>query len=192
MIEGVTKKAFYQVLFHCPGCREAIAPSDGKRGCEACMAWHHRDCFGERDGRAFCMACSAEAPRLGGFETSPEHEFRLCIATPCREPAVKNPLNRHLAGYCEFHAELEGRRQGTIFKASGGALLLAGSFFVPGVSEFVMEWLPTAGLTLGLGLVFVLALRGRRWLGLAREKWQSFKSEVKADLRSEQESDQEA
>lgn len=185
MIEGVTKKAFYQVLFHCPACQEAIALSDGKRGCEACMAWHHRDCFGERDGRAVCVACSAEAPRALSFEPGAEREFRLCIATPCREPAVKTPLNRHLAGYCERHAELEGRRQGTIFKASGGALTLAAMFFVPGFSELVLAWLPTLGAILGLGLVLLGALRGRRWVALLRERWRSLRGALKEDAMKE-------
>lgn len=45
----------------CPYCHEGVAPDQGKQACDACMAWHHSECWAEHGG---CSACGSEA-RVG-------------------------------------------------------------------------------------------------------------------------------
>lgn len=168
MIKQETK-GFYQILFSCPSCDKSVERSQDKRGCEACMAWHHEACYLGNDGRGACGSCHSKARvEQGGIK---EAEFRLCIATPCRDAAEETPANRHLAGYCAYHAELEGRRQGGILKISGGLLLLISLFFIPNFSEIFLAWLPYMALLICLGLSLILVLRGRRWVKIVKNKW---------------------
>ena len=174
-------QSFYQVVFQCPCCNEAVAPSQAKRGCEACMAWHHEDCYFGNNGRGQCGTCHIKA-RPDVSPVQHQSEFRLCIATPCREPAVEKPANRHLAGYCGYHAGLEGRRQGLILKISGGILTGAGLCFVPGVSSGLLKALPVIGLGLCLIIGVLLILKGRRTLNFVKRAWP--KAKVKATVKA--------
>ncbi|MDF1664345.1 MAG: hypothetical protein P1V97_21450 [Planctomycetota bacterium] len=176
MIEQDTK-GFYQVLFSCPGCSESVERDQEKRGCESCMAWHHESCYLGKDGQGFCGACHSKA-RIEKA-VGKEAEFKLCIATPCRDAAVETPANRHLAGYCVYHAQLEGRRQGVILKASGGLLLASSLFFIPDFSKAFLTWLPYIGLLLCLGLGLTLVLRGRRWVSMIKNKWPGIPTKAK-------------
>lgn len=162
-------KGFYSVMFSCPGCDEAVERDQEKRGCEACMAWHHEACYLGKDGRGLCGACHHKA-RVES-SVARETEFKLCIATPCREAAEETPANRHLAGYCAYHGELEGRRQGVILKASGSLLLGTSLFFIPDFSQAFLTWLPYLAVLLFLVAGVALVIRGRRWVNIVKNKW---------------------
>ncbi len=42
----------------CPFCHEGVNPEMAKAACDACMAWHHKGCWGEGGG---CSACGARS-----------------------------------------------------------------------------------------------------------------------------------
>ncbi|MCA8921163.1 MAG: hypothetical protein KDD82_05105 [Planctomycetes bacterium] len=52
-------------LPRCPFCHEDVAADEPKRGCEACFAWHHAECWDE--GRGRCSACGV-APDVSAPE----------------------------------------------------------------------------------------------------------------------------
>lgn len=70
----------------CPYCHEAVrpGPDEPKRSCEACMAWHHADCWTEQGG---CAACDVEDPATvrpaptGPVERGRRRVSRLAVAS---------------------------------------------------------------------------------------------------------------
>ena len=42
----------------CPYCKDAVQPGDRKKACDACMSWHHAECW---DGYGRCAACEGAA-----------------------------------------------------------------------------------------------------------------------------------
>lgn len=42
----------------CPFCHDAVSPDQAKTACDACMAWHHKDCWADHGG---CSACGEGA-----------------------------------------------------------------------------------------------------------------------------------
>lgn len=42
----------------CPFCHDAVRPEQDKTACDACMAWHHKDCWADHGG---CSACGEGA-----------------------------------------------------------------------------------------------------------------------------------
>ena len=38
----------------CPYCKDAVQPGDRKKACDACMSWHHAECW---EGYGRCAAC---------------------------------------------------------------------------------------------------------------------------------------
>jgi len=42
----------------CPFCHDAVRPDQDKTACDACMAWHHKDCWANHGG---CSACGEGA-----------------------------------------------------------------------------------------------------------------------------------
>ena len=77
----------------CPYCKDPVRPSDPKAACDACMAWHHRDCWNAH-GR--CSACGATAGMAStplGLQASPadpreqaQVDDGLCRAEGCVQP----------------------------------------------------------------------------------------------------------
>jgi len=92
----------------CPFCREAVRPDEAKTACDACMAWHHTECWGEHGGCAACDHAGAVAPgaprraREGaGAEPAPAASAEG--AAECRRIGCAEPV---LAGkvLCTRHA----------------------------------------------------------------------------------------
>lgn len=52
----------------CPYCREGVEPRQPKAACDACMSWHHDECWDEHGG---CSACGEQAP-VGTGQPQPE------------------------------------------------------------------------------------------------------------------------
>lgn len=65
----------------CPYCRDAVAPGARKTACDACMAWHHTDCWSEHGA---CSACGA-VQALG--RTDHAHERGLRPADEGQRPS---------------------------------------------------------------------------------------------------------
>jgi RING finger family protein len=42
----------------CPFCHDAVSPDQDKTACDACMAWHHKECWSNHGG---CSACGEGA-----------------------------------------------------------------------------------------------------------------------------------
>jgi hypothetical protein len=55
MPEGMRSLEAHIAHPRCPYCHEGVAPADTKTACTVCMAWFHRDCWGELGGR--CATC---------------------------------------------------------------------------------------------------------------------------------------
>ena len=66
----------------CPYCRDAVQPEDPKAACDACMTWHHAECW---EGLGRCAACQAERA-VGRGESSPAAPLPTS-AIGRREPA---------------------------------------------------------------------------------------------------------
>jgi hypothetical protein len=49
-------------LPRCPWCHDAVRGGQEKRGCSACMAWHHEECFEEHGACAACGKADEASP----------------------------------------------------------------------------------------------------------------------------------
>lgn len=67
-------------LPRCPYCHDSITMSAKKTGCEACMAWHHKDCWHELGG---CSSCGVQ----NQASTSAQRSRGLSNDTQCSDPS---------------------------------------------------------------------------------------------------------
>jgi len=125
----------------CPFCHEPVRSDDTKAACDACMAWHHADCWAEHDG---CAACDHSRP----LAPAAPRRSREAAATS-RAPERLDPASEHGAP-CQLRGceavipvgEVLCRRHR--LKQARGLRLLA---------------------LLALGLAVVLLARGADWVG---------------------------
>jgi hypothetical protein len=82
----------------CPYCRGPVGVEARKAACDACLAWHHRECWREHGA---CTACGSERPPL----TTPNaagllEEEVLAVAEELRvgNPEAAQDLCRELRG----------------------------------------------------------------------------------------------
>ncbi|MBL4849356.1 MAG: zinc ribbon domain-containing protein [Planctomycetes bacterium] len=64
----------------CPFCHEPVRPSESKKACEVCMAWHHSGCWTEGAGCSVCVQAQTEptqAPAASPPAPQPEPEEDL-------------------------------------------------------------------------------------------------------------------
>jgi hypothetical protein len=86
----------------CPFCHDEVLATDPKRACEACMGWHHRECWDECGDRCGACGASAEAPPPStadlrahldqGELESPLLRPTCCEQHPCPRHAVLTTL----------------------------------------------------------------------------------------------------
>lgn len=91
MSEGIRERIDVQGGNKCPYCHEQVLPSQSKLPCDACMAWHHTECW---EAHGTCAACGADAPirlqptpRRPPRRPSTAHPTRRCGRQGCGEPA---------------------------------------------------------------------------------------------------------
>lgn len=70
----------------CPFCHEEVLALDAKRACEACMAWHHRECWSE--GGLRCASCGVAGEPV---PVSPSADLRVHLEPSTEAPS---PLQR--------------------------------------------------------------------------------------------------
>jgi len=63
----------------CPYCKDPVRPGDQKAACDACMAWHHQECWSAHGG---CSACGA-AQGVGQAAPVPA---AVRVAAPAADP----------------------------------------------------------------------------------------------------------
>jgi len=86
----------------CPFCHQEVVAVDPKRACEACMAWHHRDCWAEGGDRCGACGMTGEAPPPPTRDLRPHLEHgepqspllrpTCCAQRPCPRHAVLTAL----------------------------------------------------------------------------------------------------
>lgn len=109
----------------CPFCHDAITPSVAKTGCEACMAWHHIECW-DQHGR--CSACGHQRPKTHPFppQALPAPKLGHCEHEGCRAPALGASEADYCATLCASHALEQlskNRRAGNVFFIASLTLL---------------------------------------------------------------------
>jgi len=151
----------------CPYCHGDLDPGQAKHGCEACLAWHHRECWDEHGACSACGAREADAPpparredaALGG---APEKGAELTVPAwpPCVEAGCQRPAVWEGGLYderCLEHARADARSD--VNFGLGTALVVFG----PGTVALAAYGFPAwacvlAGVT---GTVTAIALAGR-------------------------------
>ncbi len=66
----------------CPYCHDEVSQGDVKVACDACMSWHHRDCWGEQGA---CAACGHERTSEGRVAPRP------VARPPSPAPGLRGP-----------------------------------------------------------------------------------------------------
>lgn len=123
----------------CPFCHERISPRVEKLACDACMAWHHAECWSEAGQR--CGGCGAgvvsgsrhvpdpatQRPVGRAPTPAPVRPRRSCAALGCQHDA---PTRIGTRRFCREHAL---RLFGTLLTVMGGIPVGLATLLVLGV-----------------------------------------------------------
>jgi len=55
----------------CPFCHDAVSPEQDKTACDACMAWHHKECWSNHGGCSACGEGASTATKPSPKEAAP-------------------------------------------------------------------------------------------------------------------------
>jgi hypothetical protein len=139
----------------CPFCHAGVEPDVPKAACDACMAWHHKACWGEGGG---CGACGA---RVSAVAAVSRPAARGATARADFEDSAQSAVHAHRSSTAR--ARRRERRplwKTLLFTAVAAALVLGGGALV--TANPLVGMVITSLVFLGLFLRSYKMFRDRR------------------------------
>ena len=76
----------------CPYCKDPVHPGDAKAACDACMAWHHQECWSDHGGCSACGAAQGVGEGVVERAPAPAADPPVCAASGCSRPVQQRVL----------------------------------------------------------------------------------------------------
>lgn len=119
-------KVAWKVVNHsyarCPFCHEAVTVEAEKIACDQCMAWHHKECWGELGRCGSCRFEVSEQPPHRQSSEDPQlrrqdnQSFRaICTKYDCQKDALNSVLAGNFGTLCEEHSLAAWKSQRAMF-----------------------------------------------------------------------------
>ena len=146
----------------CPFCKDAVRPDQDKVACDACMAWHHSECWADYGACSACRGAS-RAEQGGHSDSRSACRWQGCPRLP--DPLCANEL--HLKGLCNAHAAGFSLTQANGFRAISVFCGLAASGVTLGLvfDDVNVYWVALAVFLVVFAVIFASVAKShrRRW-----------------------------